>query len=141
MTVLSGSVNCGRSIKLWRCTMIRTASIAIAVAALIAQGPQDHVLSAQAPTASESGLGSRIVFSSTQHVPEEPPRLLDPRLQLYVMNADGSEQRQLTDFIGVKLGAACSPNGRHIAFHAVTPLFSGIFLMNADSLVGETGEG
>src|SRR5262249_53685966 len=119
--------------------MIRMTSIAIAATVLMAVGPQNHVASAQAPTASKSGLGSRIVFSSTQHVIPEAPRLLDPRMQLYVMNADGSEQRQITDFIGVKLGAACSPNNQQIAFHAALtpfnsrPLVPSIFLMDADT--------
>jgi Tol biopolymer transport system component len=120
--------------------MIRTTLIAIAVAVLMALGPKDHVASAQAPGEAESGLGSRIIFASTQHVIPEPAGFLTPSLQLYVMNADGSEQRQLTDFLGVKLMAACSPDGRQIAFQ-IGPPFNGIFLMNADSFVGPTGEG
>src|SRR5262245_60741413 len=101
--------------------MIRTISFAIAIAVLLAVSPQDHVASAQA-TPPESGLGSRIFFSSTRNIIPEPPGFLNPGLQLYVMNADGSEQRQLTDFIGVKLGAACSPNGRQIAFVVGAPI-------------------
>jgi len=120
--------------------MIRTTLLAIAVAALMALGPKDHIASAQAPGAAESGLGSRMIFASTRHVIPEPAGFLTPRLQLYVMNGDGSEPRQITDFLGVKLAAACSPNGRQIAFQIGAP-FNGIFLMNADSFVGPTGEG
>jgi len=120
--------------------MIRTTLIAIAVAVLMALGPKDHVASAQVPGAAESGLGSRIIFASTRNVIPEPGGFLTPGLQLYVMNGDGSEQRQITDFLGVKLAAACSPNGRQIAFQ-IGPPFNGIFLMNVDSFVGPTGEG
>src|SRR5262245_34289715 len=95
--------------------MIRTTSIAIAIAVLMALGPKDHVASAQAPAVSNSGLGSRIVFASTRTVIPEPTAFLNPGMQLFVMNADGSEQRQITDFLGVKLMAACSPDGRQIA--------------------------
>jgi len=66
------------------------------------------------------GLGSKIVFTSTQHIVPEPPPGLDtnPRGQLYIMNEDGTEQRPLTDFLGFKIAAVCSPNGRQIAFQA-----------------------
>src|SRR5262249_45372897 len=127
-----------------RCVMIRMTLIATAVAVLMAVGPQDRVASAQAPAVSESGLGSRIVFSSTQHIIPEAPAFLDPRIQFYVMNADGSGQRKLTDFIGVKLGAACSPSGLQIAFHAGQNQFDpsgGIFLMDVDTFVDQAGVG
>ena len=120
--------------------MMRRVQIAIAAAVLISVGPKDqHVASAQA-TPSDSGLGSRIFFSSTRNIVPEAPTFLDPRMQFYVMNADGSEPRQITDFLGVKLMPACSPNGRQIAFQIGAP-FNGIFLMNADSFVGPAGEG
>ena len=115
-----------------------TAAIAAGVLAVLTSGDQ-HVALAQS-----SGLGSKIVFSSTEHViPEPPPGLdVDPRMQLYVMNADGSEHRQLTNFAAVKIGVVCSPNGRQIAFHAGMPFpIPTIFVMNLDSFVDQTGSG
>jgi Tol biopolymer transport system component len=126
----------------------------IAIATLLfvmveAQGDRRAVF-AQVPTEeSQAGLGSKIVFGSTQHiVPEPPPGLdFDLRMQLYIMNGDGSEQRQLTDFIGVKIAAACSPDGQQIAFTGgQTPFNSrpgipSIFLMDADTLVDRSGNG
>src|SRR5262245_14693343 len=103
---------------------------------------------AQAPApGSGAGLGSTIVFSSTQHViPAPPPGLdADPRVQLYIMNPDGSEPRQLTDFPGFKIGAVCSPDGQQIAFHGRIPFSSRpvptIFVMKANTFVGQDGNG
>jgi tol-pal system beta propeller repeat protein TolB len=88
------------------------------------------------PAAAESGLGSKIVFTSTQHIVPEPPPGLDtnPMAQLYIMNGDGTGQRPLTNFLGFKIAAVCSPNGRQIAFQSRPPGFSAnaIFLMNVD---------
>jgi Tol biopolymer transport system component len=121
-----------------------TAAIATGVLTVLASGDRHVVFAQSSGAASESGLGSKIVFSSTEHVvPEPSPGLdLDPRMQLYVMNADGSEHRQLTNFAGVKIGAVCSPNGRQIAFHAGMPFpIPTIFLMDLDSFVDQTGNG
>ena len=107
-----------------------------------------HKVFGQAPDGAQVGLGSKIVFSSTQNVVPEPPPGLDinPLGQLYLMNGDGTEQRQLTDFFGAKLAAVCSPNARQIAFLGVTPFNSRpgvptIFLMNLDTFVDQTGAG
>lgn len=55
----------------------------------------------------------RIAFSSDR--PGPPPSLND----LYVMDADGGNVRQLTDTPEVSEGGAVwSPDGRHIAYHA-----------------------
>src|SRR5262249_11080542 len=82
--------------------------------------------------ASELGIGSKIVFTSTQHiVPEPPPGLdLNPRAQIYIMNGDGTEPRPITDLLGFKIAAVCSPDGRRIAFNSGPPLT--IFAMNVD---------
>src|SRR5262245_57312606 len=123
-----------------RITAIVT-GILIIVAAL---GAQHSIFARDSPEGSQAGLGSKIVFGSTQNIVPEPPPGLDinPAGQLYVMNADGSEQRPLTDFIGAKLGAACSPNGQQIAFHGLTPVNSrpavpSILLMDANTFVDQ----
>src|SRR5262245_14368763 len=85
-----------------RCVMNRTAAFAIAAAILCAAGFRGNRVEvfAQGGHDSNDGHGSKILFSSTQHVvPEPPPNLdFDPRMQLYLMNGDGTEQRQITDF-------------------------------------------
>ena len=119
--------------------MKRMITLLVAAAVLIAFGNTGQTVVAFSPpaaAATESGLGSKIVFTSTQHIVPEPPPGLDtnPRGQLYIMNEDGTEQRPLTDFLGFKIAAVCSPNGRQIAFQS-RPLGSPantIFLMNVD---------
>jgi len=124
-------------------TMLAAAVLVVLVGASRDQRPA----LAQATEAPAKELGSRIVFSSTHHViPEPPPGLdADPKMQIYVMNGDGSAQTRLTDFFGFKIGAVCAPDGRQIAFHSLTPLASSavptIFLMNLDTFVDASGAG
>ncbi len=51
--------------------------------------------------------GTRIVFDSRR----------DDDLDIYIMDADGSNQRQLTGTSGAERGPAWSPDGAHIAFY------------------------
>ena len=127
--------------------MKRTILVATGMLMLAGALVDHHTVFGQAPEGTPGGLGSKVVFSSTQHVVPEPPPGLDqdPRIQIYIMNGDGSEQRQLTDFVGFKIGAVCSPDGHQIAFHGLTQFNSlpvpTIFLMNLDTFVDQSGAG
>ena len=90
---------------------------AILALALQAQPGYDDMWPAWSPD------GRRIVFSSTR----------DGDPEVYVMNADGSEPRRLTDMPGRDAHPSWSPDGRTIAFQS--PRLEGhtrIFLMNED---------
>lgn len=72
-----------------------------------------------------SGLKGKIVFHSSR----------DGDFEVFVMNADGSEQTQLTHNDSHEFDPAWSPNGKRIVFNSVASDFSGdleIFVMNAD---------
>lgn len=56
-------------------------------------------------------LGSRIAFTSDRDAP-------NVSTEIYVMNADGSGERQLTSTAGNSNGPAWSPNGRMLVFHS-----------------------
>jgi hypothetical protein len=63
------------------------------------------------------------------------PRLGQGNFEIYVMNADGSEQKNLTDNPAIYEGPCWSPDGQKIAFASVTGnriLYSDIYVMNAD---------
>ena len=74
-------------------------------------------------------FGSKIAFTSDR---DEP----NVSAEIYVMNADGSGEQQLTDLDGYNSNApAWSPNGRKIAFHSNRGGGVGesdIYVMNAD---------
>jgi len=55
-----------------------------------------------------SGLGSKIVFATDR----------DGNQEIYVMNADGRDQRRLTDNGAIDGAPVWAPNGRRIAFHS-----------------------
>jgi Tol biopolymer transport system component len=52
--------------------------------------------------------------------------------ELYVMNADGSDLRRLTDSTGANTNADWSPKGDRIAFESTRDGNSEIYVMNAD---------
>lgn len=72
--------------------------------------------------------GSQIAFVSTR----------DGNLELYVMNADGSQQRRLTENFELDDHPAWSPDGKQIAFSSTRQpapagrAWNGIYVMNAD---------
>jgi Tol biopolymer transport system component len=66
--------------------------------------------------------GSRILFDSTR----------DGNTEIYVMRADGSEQRRLTDDDGEDWGATWSPDGSQIAFNSDRTGAMEIYVMAAD---------
>jgi Tol biopolymer transport system component len=66
--------------------------------------------------------GSRILFDSTR----------DGNTEIYIMNADGSNQRRLTDDDGEDWGASWSPDGSQIAFNSDRTGAMEIYLMAAD---------
>ncbi len=81
------------------------------------------------PTASETpppltGSGGGVIAFASDR---------DGRLAIHVMNADGSDQRKLTDFAGMEAYPDWSPDGKQIAFHAhhSSKIWS-IHVMNAD---------
>ena len=77
--------------------------------------------------------GKRIAFDSSRTDPN--PRDSRHVNDIFVMNADGSGVKKLTDSRGASADAAWSPNGRTIAFDADRgkhPSRPAIYLMNAD---------
>eukprot|EP00913_Durusdinium_trenchii_P005627 g5245.t1 len=52
--------------------------------------------------------------------------------EIFVMNADGSKERRLTNRAGFDSGPAWSPDGRKIAFHSTHDKGADILVMNAD---------
>ena len=72
--------------------------------------------------------GHRIVFTSNR----------DGNTEIYVMNADGTDPRRLTDYSGPDFDADSSPDGRMIAFQRevqrdTPPLrVNQLFVVNAD---------
>jgi tol-pal system beta propeller repeat protein TolB len=57
---------------------------------------------------------------------------LDGNYDIYVMDADGSNRRRLTNSPGLDMRPAWSPDGRHIAFTSNRDGHYQIYVMNAD---------
>jgi Tol biopolymer transport system component len=91
-------------------------------------GPQ-RLPAVRAHVSAGPAFGSKIAFTSDR---DEP----NVSAEIYVMNADGSGEQQLTDLDGYNSNApAWSPNGRKIAFHSNRGGGVGesdIYVMNAD---------
>src|SRR5919108_5946507 len=68
------------------------------------------------------GQPGKISFDSTR----------DGNTEIYVMNADGSEQTRLTDELAIDRDAAFSPDGQRIAFVSERDGNSEVYVMNAD---------
>ncbi|MDP9206684.1 MAG: tetratricopeptide repeat protein, partial [Gemmatimonadota bacterium] len=73
---------------------------------------------------------SLIAFSSDRDGPDPIGDMGNQ--EIYVMNADGSDQRRLTFNDGVDTNAAWSPDGKMIAFTSVRAGAVEIYVMNAD---------
>ena len=110
-----------------RMTALATAS-ALTLACTDPSGPQPSA-GARAHTSASPAFGSKIAFTSDR---DEP----NVSAEIYVMNADGSGEQQLTDVDGYNSNApAWSPNARKIAFHSNRGGGVGesdIYVMNAD---------
>jgi hypothetical protein len=80
------------------------------------------------------GLGSRfgwkIAFVSSRDRPDVEGR--QGNQEIYVMNADGSDQTRLTEDDAIDAAPAWSPDGRRIAFASSRGGGVDIYLMNAD---------
>lgn len=68
-----------------------------------------------------SYLNGKIAFSSFR-----------PNSEIFTMNANGSDQIQLTDTSGDNLGPAFSPDGTRIAFSSTRTFAEDIYVMNAN---------
>src|SRR5262245_60360741 len=80
---------------------------------------------------SPGGLGSKIAFTRTEVSLRSDQD--SPLGEIWVMNADGSGKRRLTNNTTYDLGAVWSPNGETIAFYSVNPLAGPhVFLISAD---------
>lgn len=83
-----------------------------------------------------SAIGSKIVFVTDRDGPDPAGNFGNQ--EIYVMNADGTDQRRLTDNGAIDGAPVWAPNGQRIAFHSTRanpgppPRAIDIFLMNAD---------
>ena len=78
---------------------------------------------------------SKAAGTSTVNVPARGGFVFLLNRKVYVMNADGSGQRQLTKHMGYDGGPTWSPDGKRIAFDSIrggTSDISDIYVMNAD---------
>src|SRR5687767_1995232 len=101
-------------------TLLSTAAALFAAVACFDGTAPDRLYGPRTATARITGLsglasnmahGSRIAFSSDRDHP-------NVSTEIYVMNADGSGQQQLTETPGNSNGPEWSPNGRYISFHS-----------------------
>ena len=81
-------------------------------------------------SATPSGDNSRIVFATDRHGPDPVGDHGNP--EIYIMNADGSDQRRLTNDKAADNTPILSPDGSKIAFVSQRGGGFDIFVMNAD---------
>jgi Tol biopolymer transport system component len=60
------------------------------------------------------GLGATLVFTKLSESQDEDEAVV---AEIYIMNADGSDQRRITNNTHADLGANLSPDGKTVAFH------------------------
>jgi Tol biopolymer transport system component len=112
-------------------TVPLAAVAALALAACTDSGILGAPLAARSITTDKSGHavpGSKIAFTSDRDHP-------NVSTEVYVMNADGSGQHQLTETAGNSNNPEWSPNGQYISFHSNRGGGVGesdIYIMNAD---------
>jgi Tol biopolymer transport system component len=80
-------------------------------------------------TPSWSPDGAKIVFTA---YPSSSTGFLDPRAEIYVINANGSNQTRLTNNTDYDDFASYSPDGAKIVFHSNRSGLLHIYVMNAD---------
>jgi Tol biopolymer transport system component len=111
-----------------RMTVLATAAALTLAACTDASGPEGPITVRPRVDAGPA-FGSKIAFTSDR---DEP----NVSAEIYVVNADGSGEQQLTDLDGYNSNApAWSPNGRKIAFHSNRGGGVGesdIYVMNSD---------
>lgn len=76
--------------------------------------------------------GTRIAFASSRDEVEPAACPINCNFEIYIMNADGSEQTRLTNSPEVDLYPNWSPDGKHIAFTSYQDDNSEIYVMNVD---------
>ena len=72
----------------------------------------------------------KIVFVSDRDSPEAG--FAEPNFEIYVMNADSTNQTRLTDSLGPDIQPAWSPDGTKIAFVSARDDSANIYVMDAD---------
>ncbi len=116
------------------------APFAIAAACLMAcqdAGLSPNTFRPLASLGSQAGQGSKIVFTTDRDGPDPAGNLGNQ--EIYLMNADGTDQRRLTDNAAIDGAPVWAPNGRRIAFHSTRanpgppPRAIDIFLMKRTS--------